>query len=91
MVAADDFQLAIHQNKKRQAFQLSSLLDISGQLILHLVFHYPGVDVLLLNLIQRNLGDHQAGTHIIDYFASFDLLDAFALFFCHSFSLLSHS
>lgn len=85
VMSGDNLQPAIGQNKERQALQLAALLDVLRQLVLHLVLHNAGVDVLLFHEVDVHLGDNKARTHVIDYFV------VFTLFSCHCFSFLSHS
>lgn len=84
----DDLDLFIDEGTEREAFELPPLFDVVSELLLGLVLHNPGVDVLFPDVGQLNLGDDQAVAHVRYYFVA-DFVSC--RLFCHLSSLHSHS
>src|SRR5699024_8765522 len=88
VVAGHDLEASILLCQEGQTLKLATVLDIRRELVMHLLLHDAGIDVLLSHLIELYLCDDEASPHIVDFFISYCRC---ALLSCHFFSLLSHS
>ena len=92
VMTGDDFYLSVDESAERKAFKLSTLLDVIGELLLHLGLHNASIDVLLTEIGQLDLCDDETMTHVSHGFVGHCCCDlVFSLCLRHLSSPPNHS